>query len=508
MNRRFTALTLGLGAALAFLIGLIVAGSMTPTSGLSTAAPVPRQGLASRAGSPNAGIVNFADVAERTNPAVVNVEATSLPHPAPRGQGAAPRRRSPEEWRQDQGSDQPGEWDEADRGSGSGFIIDPTGEILTNQHVVEDAERVTVKLSDGRSFRARIVGADPDTDVALLKIDGVEKLPTAALGDSDTLRVGEWVCAIGNPLAYEHTVTVGVVSYLGRKLFDASLDNYIQTDAAINFGNSGGPLINARGEVVGISAAISARGSSIGFAVPINQARDILDQLRKTGRVSRGYIGVSLKDVDPDLRRSLRLGPTSGALVQDVTEDSPSERAGLQRYDLIVRVEDRPVATTEAVIHEISLREPGAPVRLHVVRDGREQVLTVKLAERPRREGDQEADTRPAAPGRAESPQPRETPGGLGIVVQDLTRQVVRRFQLPSGLEGVLVTHVDPLSPADDAEMEHGDVIVEVNRRAIRTVGDYQRAVAAVRSGDVLTFYIYQPVDGQRVLRTLRVEGR
>src|SRR5207342_2922078 len=169
--------------------------------------------------------------------------------------------------------------------------IEADGQILTNYHVIQNAERIMVKFSDGRSLHARVLGIDPDTDIALIKVDA-ENLPIAPMGDSETLRVGEWVCAIGNPLAYEHTVTVGVVSYLGRKLFDSSLDNYIQTDAAINFGNSGGPLINARGEVIGINAAISSRASNIGFAVPISGASAILPQLRAQGRVSRGYIGV------------------------------------------------------------------------------------------------------------------------------------------------------------------------------------------------------------------------
>ena len=196
---------------------------------------------------------------------------------------------------------------DARRGAGSGFIIDADGSILTNHHVIDRAERIIVKLSDGRSLRARVIGADPDTDIALIKVDGQTGLPVAPLGDSSTLRMGEWVCAIGNPLGYEHTVTVGVVSYLGRKLFDASLDNYIQTDAAINFGNSGGPLINSRGEVIGINAAISSRASNIGFAVPINGASAILPQLRARGRVSRGYIGVGLRDIDADLQQSLGL---------------------------------------------------------------------------------------------------------------------------------------------------------------------------------------------------------
>ena len=187
-----------------------------------------------------------------------------------------------------------------------------------------------MKLADGRSLRADVIGSDPDTDIALIKVAGPGPFPHAMLGDSSKLRVGEWVCAIGNPLAYEHTVTVGVVSFLGRKLFDPSLDNYIQTDAAISFGNSGGPLINSRGQVIGINSAVSRQASNIGFAVPINQARGVIPQLKKLGRVERGYIGVTLRDVDPDLQSSLKLSRADGALVQDVTPGSPGARVGLR----------------------------------------------------------------------------------------------------------------------------------------------------------------------------------
>ena len=217
------------------------------------------------------------------------------------------------------------------RGEGSGFIIDADGSILTNNHVIDRAERITVKLADGRTLRAHVVGSDPDTDIALIKVDGQTGLPVAPLGDSSTLRMGEWVVAIGDPLGYEHSVTVGVVSYIGRKLFDASLDSYIQTDAAINFGNSGGPLINARGEVIGINAAISARGSSIGFAVPINLASSILPQLRARGRVSRGYIGVALRDIDDDLQRL-------------VEADGQPRRARAGRHAGLARRARRPAA--------------------------------------------------------------------------------------------------------------------------------------------------------------------
>ncbi len=214
--------------------------------------------------------------------------------------------------RSDESPESPRDLDTPRQGSGSGFIIDRAGYILTNHHVIEGAERITVTLADGRSFRAEIVGVDPAIDVALVRIPGSPSLPEAPLGNSDELRAGEWVCAIGNPLGYVHSVTVGVVSFIGRKLFDQSLDDYIQTDAAINFGNSGGPLINSRGEVVGINSAISSRASNIGFAVPINQAVAILPQLKAKGRVSRGFIGVTLTDVTPALQRALGLHSGEG----------------------------------------------------------------------------------------------------------------------------------------------------------------------------------------------------
>ena len=308
------------------------------------------------------------------------------------------------------------------RGAGTGFIIDPAGLILTNHHVVEGADRVTVRLTDGRQLRAERIGSDPDTDIALIRIEASPPVPVAPLGDSDSLRVGEWVLAIGNPLAYEHTVTVGVVSFIGRKLFDRSLDRYIQTDAAINFGNSGGPLINARGEVIGINSAISSRAANIGFAVPINQAKEILPQLRDKGHVSRGYIGVTLRDVDPDLQQSLALASAHGALVQDLTPGSPGERAGLRTYDVIVAVDGHPIDSNDALIQLIAAREPGSVAILQVLRDGRSMNFTLKLAERPqrdRREGDQ--TPRPLPSNYRGSP--------VGISVRELDATAAGRFR-------------------------------------------------------------------------------
>ncbi|HEU4787511.1 MAG TPA: trypsin-like peptidase domain-containing protein, partial [Gemmatimonadaceae bacterium] len=360
MSNRFTLVSIGLIAPVTFLIGLAVAGSLAPVPGGgdrsitaervgASTVPLPARSAApasESAGRPAPQPISFADVADRINAAVVNIDASiagaSLPHAGSR--------------RPDDLPDPPGGPDDSEprQGAGSGFIIDHDGYILTNHHLVDGAERLVVTLADGRSYRAAVVGIDPAIDVALVKIPGSSSLPVAPLGDSDGLRVGEWVCAIGNPLGYVHSVTVGVVSFMGRKLFDRSLDDYIQTDAAINFGNSGGPLINVRGEVVGINSAISSRANNIGFAVPINQARAILPQLKARGRVSRGFIGIILTDVTPDLQRSLHLTVSRGALVQDIAPNSPGERAGIRAYDVVTAVDGRTIWTNDELIREIS----------------------------------------------------------------------------------------------------------------------------------------------------------
>jgi serine protease Do len=507
MSRRFTFVTLALTAIVAFLVGAIVAGGAGRSS-VAAGAPathVAREPRIRAAGAAvPVAVVDFADVVERINPAVVNIEATT------RGSDAGRRRRTrpdpsdvPELFN---GAPTPGtprnDRDTPRRGAGTGFIIDADGSILTNNHVIEGADRIMVKLSDGRSLRAQVLGADPDTDIAIIKVDG-QGLPVAPIGDSSALRMGEWVCAIGNPLGYEHTVTVGVISYLGRKLFDASLDNYIQTDAAINLGNSGGPLINARGEVIGINAAISSRASNIGFAVPINGATAILPQLREKGHVSRGYIGVGLRDVDPDLQRSLGLPASHGALVQDITEGSPAERAGVRPYDLIVSFDDRVVANDDELIREIAAHSPGTGAKMRVVRDGRDQILTVKLAERPSREttrGD-----RPAPPPSAGRPDQEPM---LGLTVRDLDAATFNRLDLRRQTRGVLITRVEPLSPSFDAEVQRGTVLLEINRKPVASSADFRRLAAAARPGDILALYVYLPDLDSRKLLTVRVEDR
>ncbi len=497
MSRRFTLLTVALSALVAFLVGLILAGEFTPAPIVASA---PRGLLPGsvRPASLTEGptVVNFADVAERMNGAVVNIDATSrggdrdplslFHHGDAPGETATPR--DPDSPRQ---------------GSGSGFLIDREGFILTNHHVIESAQRITVTLADGRSFRAEVVGRDPAIDVALLKIPGSRDLPEAPLGNSDELRVGEWVCAIGNPLGYVHSVTVGVVSFIGRKLFDASLDDYIQTDAAINFGNSGGPLINAHGEVIGINSAISSRASNIGFAVPINQAVAILPQLKAKGRVSRGYMGVLLTDVTPALQRSLGLTTPRGALVQDVTAGSPAERAGLHVYDVILDVEGLDVSTNEELIRNISARQPGTVARLGVARDARRMTLPVKLAERPTRDDGDGADSLNGTVPRPAAPAP-DLP--LGLAVRELDRAFASRLAVPEGVAGVVVSRVDPTGTAFSASVRRGFVIMEINRKPVRSVADYQRILAAAHPGDALTLFCFDPTLAQRALVTVTME--
>jgi serine protease Do len=495
MTRGMAWLVASLTGAIGVLVGVILSGAPTPPRAEPVARPAavaqPTTAVAAPAPAAPAasGLVSFADAAERLNPAVVNIDATARTR-----RGARPRS-GLNEFRE-RGLMPP-------RGSGTGFLIDPVGHVLTNHHVIDGAERITVKLADGRSLRARLAGADPDTDIAVLKIDSPTPLPHATLGDSDALRVGEWVSAIGNPLAYEHTVTVGVVSFIGRKLYDSSLDNYIQTDAAINLGNSGGPLINAHGEVIGINAAISRQASNIGFAIPINQVRDILPQLLAEGRVSRGYLGVALRDLDPDLQESLGLDPHSGAVVQDVTRGSPGERAGLRAYDLITAVDGRPVTSNDQLIREIAARTPGSAVRLDFVRDGRRQSLTVKLAERPLRA----ARERPVFQGLPEPSRQRLGPGELGMTLVEIDEGSAGRFDVPGAVAGLLVQRVEELSAAEDGGIERGHVILEVNRRPVRTVLELRRILAAAGPGDVLLFYLYVPDLDQRTIRTVRLDA-
>lgn len=483
----------GLLIVTSFLLGMMVSGARGgrsdafPPRVMAGAPPV----VVTAAGpatavAPVAMSIDFAPIAEHLNTAIVNVDTAVSAEPA------EPARR----W-QAQGDDRgPRE------GSGSGFVIDPAGYILTNHHVIDGADRVTVTLSDGRSLRATVVGADPAIDVALLRVVSATPLTAVPIGKSAALRVGEWVCAIGNPLGYVHSVTVGVVSFMGRKLFDQSLDEYIQTDAAISFGNSGGPLINARGEVVGITTAISVQASNIGFAVPIDQVMSVLPQLRESGRVSRGFIGVGLTNVTKPLAAALGLPKDFGAMVQDVSSGTPAERAGLRPYDVIVGVDGLAVRSDDALIRVVAARLPGALARFDVWRDGALKQIDVKLAERPlsqpTRASRARADLRPA----------EELRGGvLGIVVQGLDAAAIRRLGVPVQIAGVLITDLDATGAGREARLRRGEIVMEVNRRAVLSPDAFKAATAALKPGDPVVLMLYDPVTDQRLIVTIVIEA-
>jgi serine protease Do len=486
---------IGLTAIVSFLLGLVSAGtrpSRSPyrvaPSTIEAPAVVPATLGSPGEPAPAANGVDFAAVAERMNAAVVNVDNAS--------RGADERGRTfPPRYRRDFGDDS----NSPREGSGSGFIIDPSGYILTNYHVIEGADRLTVTLSDGRAFRATVVGIDPAIDVALLRIPSSEPLPVAPLGRSETLRVGEWVCAIGNPLGYVHSVTVGVVSFLGRKVFDPSLDWLIQTDAAITFGNSGGPVINSRGEVVGMATAISTVASNIGFAIPIDQITAVLPQLQEHGRVSRGFLGVGLTGVTPALQRALRLGTNRGALVQDVTASTPADRAGLRAYDVIVGVDGRSIRSDEELIRYISARQPGVIAQIAIWRDGSTRTIPVKLTERPL--------PNTAASAREVSNEVRPAVGSeqgpLGFSVRDLDAATLARFQMPDTVQGVVVSRVDAAGPARIARVIEGQVVLEVNRQRVTSAAEFRAIVAALPTGEPVALLVFDHRSDQHAIVTI-----
>jgi len=352
---------------------------------------------------------------------------------------------------------------------GSGVIVSPEGYILTNNHVVEGASTVRVSLVDNRQFDARIVGTDPKTDVALIKVSE-RNLPTLAFADSSKVTVGEFVLAIGNPFAIGQTVTMGIVSATARgNLGIADYEDFIQTDASINPGNSGGALVNARGDLVGINTAILSRGGGgnegIGFAVPTNMARAVMEQLLRQGKVVRGYLGVAVQPITPSMARAFRVSTSSGAVVADVTPNSPAARAGMQRGDVIVALNGEPVSDSRSLRLRIAQTAPGTSVRLKLLRDGNTREVSAQLTEIPVQET--------GARGRE-----REESSGLtGLQVRDLTPDVARQLGLPQQTRGVVVVDAAPGSPAAESGLRRGDVIQEVNHRAVTSAAQFEEAI-------------------------------
>jgi serine protease Do len=475
MPRPVLALSFALVAATAGLIGVLAGGG--------GAIPLPAGTLAA-AGTASP---SFADVVARVNPAVVHITAVQAAASDEVTEEGATRNHSSGSVR---------------RGEGTGFIVDAEGYILTNHHLVASPERIRVRLADRREFTATLVGSDPSTDLALLKVKAAG-LPAIKMGDSDQLRVGEWVCAIGNPYRFEHSVTVGVVSSKGRKIYNASFDAYIQTDAAINPGNSGGPLINAAGDAVGINSAMSVQGQGIGFAVPINIARDILGALRTHGHVSRGYLGIQLQDLDPDLEGLVKVKDDRGAVVLDVLPGEAGEAAGLKRYDVITEVAGHKVDDSDALVRQISTRAPGSAVALTVVRDGQPLQLQARLAERALADEDDDDDDESE-----DWEQDLSAQGdAFGLITSELTPKTQRELDIPDDRRGVVVKEVVGLSPGIDV-LAHGDVIVEVDRHPTPHVADYRKLLASMPDGQVAWLFVYRPRPEATFLAKVEVEKK
>ncbi len=361
-----------------------------------------------------------------------------------------------------------------EHGAGSGFIISKDGLILTNNHVVAEADTIKVRLADKREFTAEVVGVDPQSDVALIKING-SNLPTLPLGDSDKLEVGEWVIAIGSPFELSQTVTVGVVSAKGRSRMGINdYENFIQTDAAINPGNSGGPLLNIYGRVIGINSALFSRSGGymgIGFAIPINMAKSIEKQLRQNGRVSRGWLGVVIQDMDEDLALSFGLDKAEGILVSEVAEASPAEKAGIEQGDIILRLNKIKLQNVDDLRNRVAMTTPGSKVKLQIIRDGRPKKIVIIIKEQP---SDYTQKTRlTQSKGKGKKHDSRL--GKMGIELQDLTPELAERFGYQMN-QGILVADVVRDSPASRVGLKPGQLIEEVNKARVHKLADLKQA--------------------------------
>jgi len=356
---------------------------------------------------------------------------------------------------------------------GSGFIIDKEGYILTNNHVVMDAKEILVTLSDENEYKAKVIGNDEDMDVALLKVDAKEDLPAVNLGDSDALQVGEWVVAIGNPFGLEHTVTAGIVSAKWRSISEGPYSSFIQTDASINPGNSGGPLFNINGEVVGINTAIVAEGQGIGFAIPINMVKEVLHDLKHEGKIRRGWLGLMIQKVTPDLAKSFGLKEHKGALVSEVVEGGPADDAGIKRGDVIVRFNEKEIKEYTDLSRYAGLTKPGTRVTVELIRDGKKVEVMVNLGQFER--GAQ-----------AIAEEKEETI--LGMAILNITPELAQHFDMKQS-EGVIVVDVKPDTPADRAGIQKGDVILEVDRKKVSNIREFQDAITR-SSGETILLLI------------------
>jgi len=516
MPRRFPSVLIA--ATAAFVLALLVSGaihvpgrnngSSSPTSAAPAASGAAAERLASAPPPadpplPVAGgvaaphlpksltIPSFADIAAAALPGVVSITSTGVA--SERAQGQLPGG-DPFEFffgprgRRGPGGDQPRQRRQV--AAGSGFLISDTGWVLTNNHVVNGASRIEVTLTSREVLTAKLVGTDPAIDVALLKVDADRKLPALALGDSDHIRVGDPVMAIGNPLRFAGTVTVGVLSAKGRRGISddptaASLQDLLQTDAAINFGNSGGPLLNSSAEVIGINTAMIQPAQNIGFAVAINSVRQILPQLEKTGKVARGMLGVRIGPVDQDIEKAFKLTSLDGAFVESVDAGKPADRAGIKPGDTIVDVDGIAVKEPRDLINHVSTLPPGASVRVGLIRDGRRMNVTATLV-RLQAEGSGEEET----PSPAGSSSRMGRGERLGVSLTELTPEIQQEIGARGDVRGVVVADVHAGSPAEDQGLAPGDVITEINGVRVSTIAQFRPELDKVKPGGYVRLYV------------------
>jgi len=492
--RRFPLLLAAI--AVTFVAGLVLSGSLQVTPRTDAGSPATGAVPASAPNLPKSvTIPSFADIAAAALPGVVSITSTGVATETAEQRGGidpfefffGPRnRRGPQgEPRQ-----------RRQVAAGSGFLISDSGWILTNNHVISGASRIQVTLTDREVFDAKLVGRDPAIDVALLKIDAGKKLPALSLGDSDKIRVGDPVMAIGNPLRFAGTVTVGVLSAKGRRGISddpasASLQDLLQTDAAINFGNYGGPLLNTAAEVTGMNTAMIQPAQNIGFAVAINGVKQILPQLEKSGKVERGMLGVRVGPVDQDIQKAFKLPSIDGAFIESVDAGKAADRAGIRPGDTIIQVDDVPVREPRDLITRVSSQRPGATVRLTFLRDGQKKTASATL---------ERFDTRTG-----EEAEPSSDPAGphgerLGISLAELTGDVRQQLGIRGEIRGVVVADVRETSPAADQGLAPGDVITEINGAPVSSIAQFRTELGKVKRGDYVRLYVrrFQPEEVSR----------